>query len=173
MARLLLRNGCAVLDLPGICVLGEVRERIHLRRAKPIPTSAGWTLGRSLRRKSPKTTASVILNTPFTSLLISLIRSFSDSTACLTLSRAKRGGLARDTDSPTDVVSRTPCPSVAFDALLETAELIATGHPEGEPKHGAAVMLLLWNLTIALSTSLRVAQRVCSTAKQIPLENLT
>ena len=48
--------------------------------------------------------ASVILNTPFDSLLTSLIRPFSDSTACSAFSCVKRGGFARDTDSPADVV---------------------------------------------------------------------
>ena len=49
---------------------------------------------RSLKRKSPKAIESVTLNVAFKSWLTCLIRSFKDSTACSTLSRVKRGGLA-------------------------------------------------------------------------------
>jgi hypothetical protein len=63
----------------------------------PMPTSAAWTLVQSLRRKSPKATASVIRNTAFAPLITCLMRSFRDSTVPLdTLTRKAWQLCARD-----------------------------------------------------------------------------
>jgi hypothetical protein len=61
---------------------------------------------------------------------------------------------------------------VVIDALLESAELIATGNPQAGRKHLDAMILLYLNLTIGVSTSLRAAHRVCSDKKAAPPDNL-